>query len=82
MAQMEECSEGSPPTMSHLCGVSVLNASVLSETICGVCCLEVGNQRLTLNLNIHIVMYFHGVFKFHEFTNKYKKIIADSGMWT
>jgi hypothetical protein len=57
-----ECYEGSPPPASHLCGVSVVNASVHSETICGVCCLEIGSQRLTLNLNSHIVMYLHEVF--------------------
>jgi hypothetical protein len=35
-SQMEECCEGSPPPTSHLCGVGVVNASFLSETICGV----------------------------------------------
>jgi hypothetical protein len=61
-SQMEECCEGSLPPTSYLCGVGVVNVSVPSETIYGVCCLEVGNQRLTLNLNSNIVMHFHEVF--------------------
>jgi hypothetical protein len=39
-----------------------VNVSVPLETISGVCCLEIGNQRLKLNLNSHIVIYFHEIF--------------------
>jgi hypothetical protein len=63
-SQVEGCCEGSLPPTSHLCAVSVVNVSVPSETMYGVCCLEIGNQRLTLNLNspIVLVIYFHEVF--------------------